>query len=104
MEQALFYLIRRAYEAMPQGGALRIISRTVGSQVQLIVSDTGQGIAPEDMRHIFDPFYESNHHTYGLDLSITYAVIGRHSGQIEVESEPDQGTTFTIHLPRPAQS
>ncbi|MCK6624601.1 MAG: response regulator [Anaerolineae bacterium] len=104
MEQALFYLIRRACEAMPQGGALRIISRTVGPQVQLIVSDTGQGIAPEDMRHIFDPFYESNHHTYGLDLSITYAVIGRHSGQIEVESEPDQGTTFTIHLPRPAQS
>lgn len=104
MEQALFYLIRRACEAMPQGGALRIISRTVGSQVQLIVSDTGQGIAPEDMRHIFDPFYESNHHTYGLDLSITYAVIGRHSGQIEVESEPDQGTTFTIHLPRQAQS
>ncbi|NJN94042.1 MAG: response regulator [Anaerolineales bacterium] len=104
MEQAVFYLIRRAYEAMPQGGALRIISRTVGAQVQLIVSDTGQGIAPEDMRHIFDPFYESNNHTYGLDLSITYAVIGRHSGQIEVESEPDQGTTFTIHLPRPVQS
>lgn len=104
MEQAVFYLIRRAYEAMPKGGALRIISRTVGAQVQLIVSDTGQGIAPEDMRHIFDPFYESNNHAYGLDLSITYAVVGRHSGQIEVESEPDQGTTFTIHLPRPVQS
>jgi signal transduction histidine kinase/DNA-binding response OmpR family regulator len=100
MEQAIFYLIRNAYEAMPQGGALRIISRAVGPEVQVIVSDTGQGISPDDMRHIFDPFYETNDHAYGLGLSITYAVIGRHNGKIEVESEPGQGTTFTIHLPR----
>ncbi|MCL4299711.1 MAG: response regulator [Anaerolineae bacterium] len=102
MEQAIFYLIRNAYQAMPQGGALRVTSRTVGSEVQLIVSDTGQGISPEDMRHIFDPFYETNEHAYGLDLSITYAIIGRHKGKIEVESELGQGTTFTIHLPREA--
>ncbi len=102
MEQALFYLIRRAYQAMPQGGTLRIISRAVGPEIQIIVNDTGQGISAEDMRHIFDPFYETNDHTYGLDLSITYTIIGRHSGKIEVESEPDQGTTFTIHLPREA--
>ncbi|HXV43626.1 MAG TPA: response regulator [Anaerolineae bacterium] len=100
MEQAIFYLIRNAYEAMPQGGALRITSRAVGPEVQVIVSDTGQGISPEDMRHIFDPFYETDDHAYGLGLSITYAVIGRHNGKIEVESEPGQGTTFTIHLPR----
>jgi signal transduction histidine kinase/DNA-binding response OmpR family regulator len=102
MEQAIFYLIRNAYQAMPQGGALRITSRTVGPEVQFIVSDTGQGISPEDMRHIFDPFYETNEHAYGLDLSITYAIIGRHKGKIEVESELGQGTTFTIHLPREA--
>jgi signal transduction histidine kinase len=100
MEQAIFYLIRNAYEAMPQGGALRIISRAVGPEVQVIVSDTGRGISPEDMRHIFDPFYETDDHAYGLGLSITCAVIGRHNGKIEVESEPGQGTTFTIHLPR----
>jgi two-component system NtrC family sensor kinase len=100
MEQAIFYLIRNAYQAMPQGGALRITSRMVGPEVQVIVSDTGQGISPEDMRHIFDPFYETNHYAYGLDLSITYAIIGRHKGKIEVESELGQGTTFTVYLPR----
>jgi two-component system NtrC family sensor kinase len=102
MEQALFYLLRHAYEAMPQGGTLRVTSRSVGADVQIIVSDTGQGISPEDMRHIFDPFYETNGHNYGLDLSITYAIIGRHNGKIEVESEMGQGTTFTIHLPHEA--
>lgn len=102
LEQALFYLIRNAYEAMPQGGALRLTSRAVGSRVQLIITDTGTGLAQKDMRHIFDPFYETSQQAYGLDLSITQAVIERHSGTIEVESEPGQGTTFTIHLPKKA--
>jgi signal transduction histidine kinase/CheY-like chemotaxis protein len=102
MEQALFYLLRHAYEATPQGGILRVTSRTVGPEVQIIMSNTGQGISPEELRHIFDPFYETDGHTYGLDLSITYAIIGRHNGKIEVESEVGQGTTFTIHLPREA--
>ena len=102
IEQALFYLIRHAYESMPAGGTLRITSRVVGPKIQVIVSDTGHGLSSEDMRHIFDPFYESDQQSYGLDLSITQAVIERHSGTIEVESEPGQGTTFTIHLPRNA--
>jgi signal transduction histidine kinase len=99
MEQAIFYLIRNACESMPQGGTLRVTSRAVGSEVQIIVSDTGQGISQDDMRHIFDPFYETDGRAYGLGLSITFGVIVRHNGNIEVESEPGQGTTFTIHLP-----
>lgn len=100
MEQAFFYLIRNAYSAMPQGGALRITSRLVGADVQVIVSDTGMGFPQKDLQHIFDPFYETEQKAYGLDLSITQTVIERHKGTIEVESEPEQGTTFTIHLPR----
>lgn len=100
VEQALFYLIRNAYETMPQGGTLRIISRAVGPEVQIIMSDTGRGIAPEDMHHIFDPFYETADYAYGLGLSVAHAVVGRHSGKIEVESEQGQGTTFTIRLPK----
>ncbi len=99
MEQAIYYLISSAYRSMPQGGTLRITSRAVGSEIQMIVSDSGQGISQEDMRHIFDPFYETSRQAYGLDLTITQAVIARHNGTIEVESEPGQGTTFTIHLP-----
>ncbi len=100
MEQALFYLIRNAYVSMPDGGSLQITSRAVGSKVQVIISDTGRGIPQKDLRRIFDPFYETGQQAYGLDLSITQAVIERHQGTIEVESEPGEGTTFTIHLPR----
>lgn len=100
MEQAIFYLIKNSCGSMSRGGTLRITSRAVGSDLQIIVNDTGKGISQEDMRHIFDPFYETTGHAYGLDLSITYAVIERHKGTIEVESVPGQGTTFTIHLPR----
>ncbi len=100
MEQAIFYLIRNIYETMPQGGTLRIISRAVGPEIQIIISDTGRGLSPEEIRHIFDPFFETNEHAYGLGLSITYSVIEQHRGRIEVDSEPGQGTTFTLHLPR----
>jgi signal transduction histidine kinase/DNA-binding response OmpR family regulator len=100
IEQALYYLIRYVCASMPQGGTLRITSRVVGSKIQVIVSDTEHGLSSKDLRHIFDPFYETGQQTYGLDLSITQAVIERHNGTIEVESEPGQGTTFTIHLPK----
>jgi two-component system NtrC family sensor kinase len=102
LEQALFYLIRNACQAMPSEGTLRITNRTVGSEVQIIVSDTGEGMSQQDIRHIFDPFYKTSRQTYGLELSITYAIIKRHQGTIEVESAPGQGTTFTIHLPQKA--
>lgn len=100
LEQAIYYLIRNAYHSMPSGGTLRITSRAVGAEIQVIVSDTGQGISQKDIRHIFDPFYETGSHSYGIDLSITHGVIEGHHGTIEVESQPGQGTTFTIHLPQ----
>ena len=102
LEQAFYYLVRNAYLAMPTAGTLRIITRSVGNKVQLILSDTGPGLPPADIRHIFDPFYATGHNTNGLDLSITQAVVQRHNGTIEVESQPDQGTTFTIQLPKAA--
>ena len=102
LEQALFYLIRNACRAIPSEGTLRITSRVVGSEVQIIVSDTGEGMSQEDIRHIFDPFYKTSRQTHGLELSITYAIIKKHQGTIEVESTPGQGTSFTIHLPRKA--
>jgi signal transduction histidine kinase len=88
---------------MPEGGTLRITSRVVGSAIEVIISDTGRGLVYEDLRHIFDPFYENGQRSYGLDLSITQAIIERHKGAIEVESELGQGTTFTIRLPRTTQ-
>jgi len=101
LEQALFYLIKNACASMPAGGTLRVTTRSVGVHVQLIITDTGPGLSPEDIRHIFDPFYAPNpQRAHGLDLSITQAIIERHHGTIEVESQVGQGATFTIQLPR----
>lgn len=101
MEQALYQLIRNACEAMRFGGTLRLITRSVGSEVQIIVADTGHGLSPEQLRHIFDPFYFTSERgdRAGMGLSIAYGVIERHGGTIEVESQEGKGTTFTIRLP-----
>jgi two-component system NtrC family sensor kinase len=101
MEQALVQLIRNACEAMDLDGTLRLISRSVASEVQIIVADTGRGLSPEQLRHIFDPFYSTNEQGQqaGLGLSIAYGVIESNGGTIEVESQEGRGTTFTIHLP-----
>jgi signal transduction histidine kinase len=101
MEQALVQLIRNACDAMHLGGTLRLTTRSVGSEVQVIVADAGPGLSPEQLRHIFDPFYfiSEQGQKAGMGLSIAYGVIERHEGTIEVESQEGTGTTFTIHLP-----
>jgi signal transduction histidine kinase/DNA-binding response OmpR family regulator len=98
MEQAVHHLIRNTVLSMSSGGALHIISRAVGGKVQMIISNSGTGLSPEDVQHIFDPFYRAGQNTFGLDLSIAQAIIQRHNGTIEVESQPEQGTTFTVLL------
>jgi signal transduction histidine kinase/DNA-binding response OmpR family regulator len=101
LEQALYQLLRNACEAMRYGGTLRMITRLVRSDVQMIISDTGSGLTVEQLRHVFDPFYyiDDQGQGGGMGLSIAYGVIDRHGGAIEVESQPDAGTTFSIRLP-----
>ncbi|MFQ5612097.1 MAG: response regulator [Anaerolineae bacterium] len=99
LERAFYYIIRSGCDSMAAGGELRLISRTVGDEVQVIIADSGLGIPAEEMQHLFDPFYKTSRHPYGLGLSIAHGVIERHRGRIEVESQAGQGTTFTIYLP-----
>ncbi len=101
LEQALYQLIRNACESMPFGGTLRLITRSVGQEVQIIVTDTGPGLSSEQLRHVFDPFYSTGEQGQrtGMGLSIAYGVVERHGGTIEVESQPGEGTMFTVHLP-----
>ncbi len=99
MEQAVHHLIRNSVLSTLKSGELRITSRSVRDHVQLIISNTGIGLSQDDVRHIFDPFYGNRNNTFGLDLSIAQAIIQRHNGTIEVESLPEQGTTFTVQLP-----
>lgn len=101
--QALLALEINAVEAMPEGGTLRIeISPSEdANSVVLRIKDNGVGIAKENLKHIFEPFFstkESGKAT-GLGLAVVFGIVERHRGTIDVESEYGCGTTFTITLP-----
>jgi two-component system NtrC family sensor kinase len=100
--QVCLNLIMNAAEAMEDhGGQLHIEVRTVDGWVEAIFSDTGPGIAPADLLHIFEPFYTTKSEGTGLGLAISYSIIERHGGLLQVDSTSGLGTTFTLRLPRP---
>jgi two-component system sensor histidine kinase HydH len=67
--------------------------------VEMRISDSGAGISKDDLAHIFDPYFTTKAAGTGLGLAIVHNIIEAHQGEIKVESQPDQGTTFTIFLP-----
>jgi two-component system NtrC family sensor kinase len=103
MQQVFVNLITNAVQAMSSGGRLVISSRSGkgGDSVEVGVADTGKGIPPEFLPHIFDPFFSTKGDGgTGLGLSVSYGIIKNHKGDIRVESKVGVGTTFTIELPR----
>jgi len=101
LEQVVMNLIINARDAMPQGGHIRLSTRLNGDCAQLTVSDTGCGIPAEVLARIFEPYFTTKEpgKGTGLGLSTAYAVVTRWGGQIEVASQPGQGTTFTVSIP-----
>ncbi len=102
LQQAMVALLVNAVEAMPNGGTLRISGCPSEDSIQLSVADTGLGIAEDAIPHIFEPFFSSKEHGtgVGLGLAVVYGIVRHHSGEIEVDSAVDRGTTFRITLPR----
>ena len=103
MQQVLVNLITNAVQAMSAGGRLVMSSRPgkSGDSVEVGVADTGKGIPPEFLPHIFDPFFSTKGDGgTGLGLSVSYGIIKNHKGDIRVESKMGVGTTFTIELPQ----
>ena len=100
LRQALLNIVINGQQAMPDGGVLCIATETEDGHVVIKVSDTGGGIAPEDRERILRPFFSTKAGGNGLGLSITQRIIGEHGGSLSFESEPGDGTTFTIRLPQ----
>ncbi len=100
LKQALLNLYLNALQAMPQGGTLRVEVTSEPGRVTVSVSDTGSGIPPEEHDRIFEPFYTLRPGGSGLGLSIAHTIVEDHGGRIELSSEPGQGATFRIVLPR----
>ncbi len=130
LQQAFLNLMLNAFQAMPEGGELRISTgtrekkrpvpldrharvlqakhltgpgRAIGEEgeefVEVQFSDSGEGISPEDMKRLFDPFFTTRKDGSGLGLAITHQIVSAHYGYIDVDSQPGKGTTFTVGLP-----
>jgi len=105
MRQVFLNLILNALDATPEGGRLEVstartdASEATPSGVCISFTDTGSGIAPDVLPHVFDPFYSTKPQGLGLGLYITHKIVEAHGGRIDVSSHWGEGTTFSVSLP-----
>jgi signal transduction histidine kinase/ActR/RegA family two-component response regulator len=100
LREVLVNMVFNAIDAMPEGGTLTLSTHTEGDSVIVKVIDTGVGMYPEVRSRIFDPFFTTKGKAgLGLGLAVSFGIIRRHSGNIEVESQYGSGTEFRITLP-----
>ncbi len=112
ISQVIQNLVINARQAMEQGGKLDIYCENIslnqgdksvdlhaGNYIKVRVEDSGEGIAEEVVGSIFDPYFTTKQEGSGLGLALSYSIIQKHGGAIQVDSEPGRGTCFTIYLP-----
>ncbi|MDQ7844383.1 MAG: ATP-binding protein [Armatimonadota bacterium] len=105
LEQVFTNLVDNALKYTPPGGRVEIRARPVNGAVEIAVHDSGQGIRPEDLPHVFERFYRADRSRTrgsggtGLGLAIAKHIVEAHGGQISVTSRPQEGTTFTVTIP-----
>jgi len=100
LEQVIVNLITNAIQAMPEGGTLSISLSPNGPKgLELRFADTGPGIQQDKLDRVFDPFFTTKKSGTGLGLAISRRILNAHQGNITVDSFPDAGTVFTLHLP-----
>jgi signal transduction histidine kinase/ActR/RegA family two-component response regulator len=100
LREVLVNMVFNAVDAMPDGGTLTLSTQEAADEVVLTVADTGTGMSEEVRSRIFDPFFTTKGKAgMGLGLSVSYGIIRRHEGSVEVESEMGRGTTFRMTFP-----
>jgi len=101
LEQVFINLIMNALQAMPVRGKMTLRTSVEDQEVKIAVQDTGCGIPPENMSKLFTPFFSTKKEVkgVGLGLPVSYGIIQRHHGKIEVKSKVGEGSTFTVCLP-----
>jgi signal transduction histidine kinase len=99
LRQAVLNLIKNGLEAVSQGGALTVTTRRVDDTVEIAVTDSGAGIAPEVGKRLFEQFFTTKPQGTGLGLSISRQIVEEHGGKLRWSSTPGTGATFTISLP-----
>lgn len=108
ISQVIQNLILNSAESMPDGGIISVTCKNItfdnnhhhpGNYIQVNIKDTGIGISKENIDKIFDPYFSTKETGSGLGLAVTYSIIYKHSGFIDVKSEPGKGTEFSLYLP-----
>jgi signal transduction histidine kinase len=92
-------LIRNARDAMPEGGQLTIRGRPQDNHIEIAITDTGVGILPENLARVMEPLYSTKARGLGLGLALARDILEKHGGSLNVASEPQRGSTFTVKLP-----
>ena len=99
LNQVFLNLFLNAIQAMEHGGKLTVSAIGTESSVRIIVTDTGCGIAPEDIGRVFDPYFTTKPDGTGLGMAMSAKIIEEHGGEITLESKQEQGTSVTVEIP-----
>lgn len=99
LRQALWNLCLNALEAMPDGGELRVAATLREGWLEIVVTDTGDGIPPADLPHVLEPFFSTKPGGSGLGLALAHRIAQDHGGDVTVESTPGLGTRVALRLP-----
>jgi signal transduction histidine kinase len=97
--QALKNLLKNAKASIIEKGQIKVTLKKIGNSFMLSVTDTGSGILPENISHIYEPLFTTKTKSLGLGLTVVKETVEAQGGRIEVESEKDKGTTFRVYIP-----